>query len=310
MKFFIPSILILFSCGIRTHSSSMNAGEISDNTLSGFNRVELLSGDKEACSSILQSVENKTNVRLQGFPSEFEAGNRLGFNAMVEKSFLISENDWTKDYTSIWMRLRTDIPYRALIDFQSDELKEFFFSDAQTRTFDLSQIIPPNYGGDFDLHMHFTVFDKRIGRFCVIQADFGYNVNVHSEHPDMIPPLVRGITFDKEAYSVGEEITVKLHMSKSLDKPETNHIEFVNPDVPYGDLTRGFPGYLDGSYHFLVTADGDYLVKFSVPQKTKSGNYYLEFFNRKDAVGNFEDHVGVVDQEEKSVVQKNPLIVK
>lgn len=248
---------------------------------------------------------------FSGEPLEFKAGQTMSFSAATTKDFQFVDVQWQKEFSDIEVYLETRTPYPKTITFDvSLSLKEFFFEAGNAANIIFSKQITPNIASSFRLKISFSLVDK-LANYCIINADLG-NIVIKSDHPDIIPPLVRGISFSKSEYRPGEEVAVTFKMSEPLKTPESNHVEFMNPDLPYdASQPRGFPGYLeDAVYHLIVMPNGDYLLKFTVPANVVPGKYYLKWFNRYDIFDNFEDSVGDVDLQEKHVSTLTPLVVK
>jgi hypothetical protein len=126
----------------------------------------------------------------------------------------------------------------------------------------------------------------------------------------LVPPLLRSLSLDKPSYNPGERVTAKFTLSSPLEKLETDHFEWVNPDVPRGNSDRSFPEFESNLIRQItLNGDGSYTVAFKIPRCAKAGTYFLNYFNRIDKFGNFESDVGEHDAEELRVSQLSPVIV-
>ena len=281
-----------------------------------FEKVVLTFGDPEKCAPIINDLSNNLQWSLTNFPEALEAGNELSFDFSANKKFFFSSENWSIDESSAALGLGTFAPHRRFIPLNSStiDLKRFFFdqnSPANSFTMTITQKIPSNVEGDFVPYLTVVLVSNTLVRntydWCVINAFFGKNINIHSEHPDMTPPLLRGLSFNKDKYNAGDIAEIRFTFSERLLKPESSHIEFINIETADGRNTS-FPEY--GPLQPLeLLENGDYLFKVKIPTDIKSGKYVLTFFNRYDIYENFKDAIGRSDEEEKKVATQHPLIV-
>ncbi len=274
--------------------------------------VELVEGDSPVCDDVFTDIRDQLDVTFENLPLALAAPTRLLFSGVVKKSFVLDRAIWGLGFSSVEVSLTTIRPYPKSIDLDSTaNLMEYFHGDESVINTVLSMDVAENIDGAFELKMKFDLWSNDFGS-CVIEASLGHTINITSEHPDMVPPLVQGIFFDKLAYSPGEDVELTLLLSEPLLHDLTDRLEFINLDLPVSEQSPGFPwSRSDDMYYGLKRmADGLYRVKFTVPSYVASGRYVLKWFSRVDHYANGEDEVGKFDLTERAVAMGQPLLVE
>lgn len=269
---------------------------------------EVLTGDAEICDKVADRLNRSVQIGNITIPSDHEAGQDLKFSFTLEKKESLSEAEWMKKYSSVSINSIIEKPYSKFVRHQSTpSLIDFFFSTDVSKSFEVITKVRENIGGTSRLRLSLFL-NAKIGA-CLIATKLEPITTFHSKNPDIIPPLIRRITYDKAAYHSGETATVQFQLTEPLDKPESDHIEFVNPEIPIGKPSRGIPKY--GPVH-LLKENGENVYEFSfvIPTDPIRGKYHLGYFNRQDKLENFEGRVGSEDALEKEVAEKAPLIVE
>lgn len=281
-------------------------------TLYAKERTELTLGDPIKCATILKNINDQLDITIEDFPDNFRSPGPLIFSAAMTKNFALSEIDWDFFFSRIHLILDTTVPYPKKIEFNSSvSLEEYFFNADAAYHATFTYDIPVNIGAWFELQLIFDMWSIDSAQ-CVIRVNLDKLIEIKSDYPDLFPPLVRKISFDKSEYAPGDQATVKLHLSERLIHDSTDRLEFVNPDIPDSENPPRFPWpSTDNMYYGLhLLPDGDYTLTFTVPEGIIEGKYYLKWFNRLDANANFEDLVGRIDELERQVSLLSPLIVK
>jgi hypothetical protein len=268
---------------------------------------EVLVGDKASCGKVADALGESVRIRALSIPGAHDAGTPLKFTFTLEKDRQLSEVEWMKEYSNVSLNSVIERPYTKFIHHEpTPSLIDYFFSKDTTQSFDAVTMVEPNIGGIARLRL--SLFLNGKADRCLLGTYLDLMTNIRSRAPDIIPPLVKKMEYGKSSYVPGDKAVVRFYLSKPLDKPESDHIEFVNRNIPIGKPSSAIPKY--GPIHNLKELGGNgYEFVFDIPLSTLPGNYYPGFFNRKDKLGNFEYRIGKEDDTEQQVVEDSPLIV-
>lgn len=275
-------------------------------------KFSLLFGDEDKCLGLINSLQERIEVSAHSFPMVHQAGGPLKVQLTISKSSHLDEAQWRREFSNANLASVIEQPYIKHIHHNLDpDLKDFFFSEGAPQTFSLVTDIAPSIGGSAKHRL--SIMLQAAGTdyyYCMVAAELDSITEFKSDHVDITPPLVRSIRYDKNAYRIGDEVKVLFKFTEALSKAESDHIDFTNPLIEFGDDSRSIPKYGSPEIHKLVQlAEAEYLVTFKIPEGTKAGSYFPEFFNRSDKFGNFEDQLGAYDDEEQQVVKSSPLVV-
>lgn len=282
--------------------------------LTSFSTIALCDDDEVTpdCLALRATLSTGLHFQFSGIPDSHAAGSPLNFTGSVKKDFRLDAGIWEEDF-SIWgLTLSIADPYPKIIGLKANrDLNAFLFSTDNGAALKLTANITPNIYGIAKYGFN-ILFVRRVGQkteYCQFEKDFGLSTIFVSQAPDIVPPLIRHVHFDKTKYRAGENAHVIFTFSEALESPESDHISFVNRTLPFSDQTRWIPKY-GPVYQMNQVADKVYEVQFQIPGETKPGQYHLEIVNRHDTVNNFADRVGAVDKIEHEIVERSPLVVE
>ncbi|MBI4402974.1 MAG: hypothetical protein HY537_02360 [Deltaproteobacteria bacterium] len=241
-------------------------------------------------------------------PAEHEAGVELKLSFVLNKNDLVlTESDGIKQDSSGNLNSIISKPYKKFIHHvPSPSLADFFYSDSKSQRFEAVTKIAENIDGTAQLRLSLTLITRK--GICLLATVLDSVTVFHSKNPDIIPPLVRQIRYEKIAYRPGETVSVLFELSEPLAEAQSSHIEFRNREIPIGKPSSAIPQY--GPMHDLRDKGNNfYEFSFDISKETLPGKYFPAYFNRRDKVGNFESEIGTEDKLEKQVVERSPLVV-
>jgi hypothetical protein len=265
-----------------------------------------------ACTELSQDLSE--NLILESFTAKDQhmAGTSYHLEFTLTKKSRIDGDIWNRDWRFFKIASVMDSPYEKIVSHITEpSLVQFLFSDRISQTFKVSTEIQDNIGGVARHSFSVTLLDKN-SRYCILFSDLRRKVLFKSTRPDITPPLIRKLSFDKREYKAGDLVNVTVLLSETLKESGSDHIQFTNTELPITEIKRTFPDTSTIRRFKLkrIPNTTAYQFNITIPELTPPGSYRMEFFNRSDIYGNFEDSVGSRNSEEKLAADASPIVVK
>lgn len=295
-KFVLFSTLTLFSNAILRADQGLN--------------FEVSLGHSKLCKDL--AAELNDNFTLASFTASkrHTSGKPFLMTFSIRKKRKIDSSVWNEKWQFFNISSVIAVPYQKILTHKTDpSLIQFLFSDTPSQEFKVMTEVAENIGGNAIHQLSITLLDHTY-QPCMLEAVVGDGSFFESRNPDITPPLVKKIKYDREAYAPGGTAVVTIQFTEPLKYSTTDHLQFTNQNLPISDVNRSFPEYsADGRFKLKNIAPDTYQISVKIPESTPQGSFTLDFLNRYDRLDNFEDTVGVESLDEKKVAETSPLVV-